>query len=164
LEYGLWHSQPFPELKAVVAKLDVAVHGLIASFPKLPTPPTDLPLRAHEILENTLQFEITGETDMGSNTNLATAWANAQGTEAVLSALSPLLNSRIPGQLPAIDAAVAKLATLLVSYRHVNGTWASLQALSTPQREQLDAVLSGTLELLSVIPGNLEIQGDDNDG
>jgi high-affinity iron transporter len=148
----------------VVAKLNASVHGLIASFPKLPTPPTDLPLRAHEILENTLQFEMTGETDMGSNTNLATAWANVQGTQTVLSALSPLLSSRIPGQLPAIDAAVANVAKLLVSYRHVNGTWASLQSLGRPQREQLDAALSGTLELLSVIPGNLEIQGDDNDG
>ncbi len=47
--------------------------------PSRPPPPNDLSLRTHEILENTLQFEFTGEDDQGSHTGLATAMANVAG-------------------------------------------------------------------------------------
>ncbi|GAA3156073.1 hypothetical protein GCM10017687_87630 [Streptomyces echinatus] len=50
-----------------------------------PDGPRPAGLRAHEILENTVQFELTGRTDYGSGSNLATARANLDGTRAVLS-------------------------------------------------------------------------------
>ncbi len=93
LEYGLWHGQPDQELVPVANALDRAVHGLIKQFPQMLMPANDLSLRTHEILENTLQFELTGETDEGSNTNLATAWANVQGTQLALAAIAPLLQA-----------------------------------------------------------------------
>lgn len=49
------------------------------AFPTQDFDPGDLPLRAHEILENALQFELTGDTDEGSGTNLATVDSNLAG-------------------------------------------------------------------------------------
>jgi hypothetical protein len=55
------------------------------------------------------------------------------------------------------------LGSLLFSYRHTDGSWTPLQSLTIARREQLDGTISGLLDHLSVVPGVLEIQGDDND-
>jgi high-affinity iron transporter len=72
LEYGLWHDQPQSVVLEVTASLDRDVRALVKAFPTQLTQITDVPLRAHEIMENALEFELTGDTDEGSNTNLAT--------------------------------------------------------------------------------------------
>ena len=107
LEYGLWHGQSRAQLAPVASALDRAVRTLAAraSSPNSSWVASDLPLRAHEILENTLQFELTGRTDEGSGTNLATAWANAQGTMLALDALRPLLRH---GRDPGLDSERAR--------------------------------------------------------
>ncbi len=69
----------------------------------------DVALRTHEILENTLQFELTGETDEGSHTNLATAWANVQGTKLALAAITPLLDTSSHGARRPGDAGLDRL-------------------------------------------------------
>jgi len=156
LEYGLWHGQSQAQLDPVASKLDVAVHGLVRQFPSMPFVAGDLALRAHEILENTLQFELTGETDMGSNTNLATASANVQGTMLAVAALHPLLHKSDPKLLANVDTGLSRLQTMLLTYRHGNGSWTGLTALTTPQRERLDSATSGLLEQLELIPDRLE--------
>lgn len=171
LEYGLWHDQPRSDLARVAAALDRAVHTLaqqFQTFTMLNWTNTDLPLRAHEILENTLQFELTGETNEGSNTNLATAWANVQGTSLALVALKPLLQTRDPHLLSNATAAIGRLTTSLGAYEQPNGHWTGLDALTTAQRERLDSATSGLLEELEKIPDELELQltipsGGDND-
>lgn len=156
LEYALWHDQPLATVKAVTHQLDGFVHGLVKAFPHQLMPATDVPLRAHEILENTLQFELTADTDEGSHTNLATAWANAQGTETVLAALTPLLSTRNPSLLAEAKKGVAGLAALLVTYRRPDGWWTPVQALTTTAREKLDSTIDGLLQVLDQIPPNLE--------
>jgi high-affinity iron transporter len=157
LEYGLWHGLPAAELKPIAARLDAAVRGLLQQFPQMLTPANDLSLRTHEILENTLQFELTGETDEGSHTNLATAFANVQGTEAALAAIAPLLALHDRGLLEGVSAGLRRLASLLGSYEHPNGTWTPLEDLTRSQREHLDATVGSLLEELSPIPDLLEL-------
>jgi high-affinity iron transporter len=156
LEYGLWHGQSVATLTPVVTALDTAVHGLLARFPKMAIPDGDLSLRAHEILENTLQFELTGETDEGSNTNLATAWANVQGTGLAVHALRSVLGTANPTLLANATAGLGRLSGILASYRRPDGTWAALQSLTIAQHEQLDGTLSGLLEQLELIPDELQ--------
>jgi iron uptake system EfeUOB component EfeO/EfeM len=56
----------------------------------------DLGLRTHEILENALQFQLSGHDDYGSGTTLA----NVDGTRELLSLLRPALTGRYgPGLL-----------------------------------------------------------------
>jgi high-affinity iron transporter len=157
LEYGLWHAQPGRELMPVANALDSSVHGLIKQFPQMLMPANDLSLRTHEILENTLQFELTGETDEGSNTNLATAWANVQGTQLALAAIAPLLQPGEPGLLASLRQGLAKMAAAFKAFHHANGTWAPLQSLTRLQREHLDGELGGLLEQLSAVPDLLEL-------
>jgi high-affinity iron transporter len=157
LEYGLWHGQPPAELVPLANALDAAVHALVKQFPQMLMPANDLSLRTHEILENTLQFELTGETDEGSHTNLATAWANAQGTQMALAAIAPLLQQSEPGLLATLRQGLDNMVADFQKFEHPDGTWAPLQSLTTSQREYLDGELGALLEKLSTVPDLLEL-------
>jgi high-affinity iron transporter len=156
LEYGLWHNQPAPTLIKVADTLDADVHALIRAFPLQVTPDTDVALRAHEILENALEFELTGDTDMGSHTNLATVQANVQGTETVIGVLTPLLQVRIPAQLLQIKANLDAYYAYLGTFEH-GGVWTPVESLTTSQREQVDGNIDELLQELSAIPGELRV-------
>jgi iron uptake system component EfeO len=58
-------------------------------------------LRTHEILENALQFQLTGHDDYGSGSTLATTQASIDGTRELLAVLRPVLVPRYAG-LPAV--------------------------------------------------------------
>jgi high-affinity iron transporter len=156
LEYGLWHGESRASLEQVAAALDRSVHGLVRSFPKLTIPPGDLSLRAHEILENTLQFELTGATDEGSHTNLGTAWANVRGTQLAVDALRPALRRVDPRLARDAVAGLDRLGTMLASHRHADGGWAPLASLTAEQREGINGATSGLLEQLELIPDRLQ--------
>jgi high-affinity iron transporter len=157
LEYGLWHGQPTSELAPVATGLVADVRGLVRHFPQMLMPANDLSLRTHEILENTLQFELTGETDEGSHTNLATAWANVQGTKLALAALAPLVRTDDPELLTRLGTGLSRLAAAFAGYRRANGTWLPLQSLTSLQRERLDGETGALLEQLDRIPDLLEL-------
>jgi iron uptake system EfeUOB component EfeO/EfeM len=157
LEYGLWHHQSRAELTAVADTLNQDVRGLVGAFPNQATDPNDIALRTHEILENSLQFELTGDTDEGSNTNVATFAANVQGTQMTLAALMPLLKLTDPSLLKQASSGLDRLAALAATYHHPNGSWTALQSLSTAQRETLDGTVGGVLEQLSLLPDHLDL-------
>lgn len=156
LEYGLWGGQTTSELSPTAVALGQAVHSLIAQFPHIALVPGDLALSTYQILENTLQYEMTGETDEGSNTNLATAWANVEGTEMALNALGPALRQSGPGVLPRLQQGLVAMAAAFKAYEASGGTWEPLQYLSTLQHESLDGQLGALLEELSVVPELLQ--------
>jgi high-affinity iron transporter len=157
IEYGLWHGQPAGELKVPAQQLATAVVGLRKAFPTQDFDPGDLPLRAHEILENALQFELTGDTDEGSGTNLATVDSDLAGTRELLTVLKPLLAKESPTLLPAVDAAVARLQKLLDSAHH-GGGWTPVEQLSRQDRARLDGATGQLLEDLAPVPDLLEIR------
>ncbi|WP_042399708.1 iron uptake transporter permease EfeU [Streptacidiphilus carbonis] len=158
LEYGLWHGRSAPSLSAVADKLVTDVTGLQKAFPTQDFDPNDLPLRTHEILENTLQFELTGDTDEGSGSSLATARANLSGTQELLSVLRPLIVRRSPGLLVTVDADIARLAGLLAADRTASGDWTPVQQLDPTTRAALNGATGQLLEDLAPIPDLLEIR------
>ena len=91
LEYGLWHRQDAAALRPVADRLAASVADLAATLAQAQLDPLTLSLRAHEITENALQFELTGRTDYGSGSGLATVAANLDGTTTVRGILRPLL-------------------------------------------------------------------------
>ncbi|CAK7286276.1 iron uptake transporter permease EfeU [Streptomyces misionensis] len=157
LEYGLWHGQSAKELTGPARQLDTAAAGLRKAFPSQDFDPGDLPLRAHEILENTLQFELTGDTDEGSGTNLATADANLTGTRELLTVLEPLLTSRSPRLLPTVDADIDRVRKLLDA-AHDGDHWTPVEKLPAAGRQRLDGATGQLLEDLAPVPDLLEIR------
>ncbi|MYT03845.1 MULTISPECIES: iron uptake transporter permease EfeU [Streptomyces] len=157
VEYGLWHGESTSELAAPARQLAADAAGLRQAFPAQDFDPGDLPLRAHEILENTLQFELTGDADQGSGTDLATADANLTGTRELLTVLRPLLTSRAPHLLPTVDSDLARLQKLLDSEHH-GGSWTPVDRLDAAARALLNGATGQLLEDLAPVPDLLEIR------
>lgn len=157
IEYGLWHDRPAGELTGPARQLAADAAGLRKAFPHQDFDPSDLPLRAHEILENTLQFELTGDTDQGSGTGLATADANLAGTRELLTVLRPLLTTRAPHLLPTVDADIARLGALLDA-EHRDGRWTPVDRLGRTAKDRIDGATGQLLEDLSPVPDLLEIR------
>ncbi|MEU5085325.1 EfeM/EfeO family lipoprotein [Streptomyces sp. NPDC021356] len=149
IEYGLWHGEGARTLRAPAAALVRAVTALRDTWSQARMDPAQLGLRAHEILENTVQFELTGRTDYGSGSALATARANLDGTRAVLSRLHPLLAGRYAA-LAGLDRGMERARSLLDGFRH-GERWTPLDRLSRTRRERTDAVLGDLVERLASV-------------
>lgn len=150
LEYGLWHGQSAAQLTGPAGDLAGSVDKLAADFATAQIDPLALGLRTHEILEDTVRFELSGQSDQGSGTELATVEANIDGTRALLGILRPLLTPRDP-DLPRIDAALTRLRGLAEAQRHADGSWTPPAQLPTAQREALNSAAGGAVELLAPI-------------
>jgi iron uptake system EfeUOB component EfeO/EfeM len=158
IEYGLWHGQSAATLAPYTKRLAADVDALRKDFPKQDFDPADLPLRTHEVLENTLHRELSGNADYGSGTELATTEANLDGTRELLTLLRPLIDKRNAEVLPAVDTWMRRTEQLVLAQRAEDGTWTRLDKLSDTDRQRLDGTVSQLLEDLAPIPDLLEIR------
>ena len=158
LEYGLWHGQDAAALLPVVNRLarDVAAVRTNLTSADIAGDPTNLPLRAHEILEDALRDHLSGIDDQGGGAAYAETYADLQATRAVLEQLSPLISARAPKLLPAARAQLDVLQQALLSTR-AGGQWQSLSATSLAARQRVNAAIGALLETLSSVPDLLEI-------
>jgi iron uptake system component EfeO len=150
LEYGLWHGQPSDQLRHVAERLDQEVHTLDHAWAGMELDPGDLGLRAHEIMEDALQDELSDDADEGSGTDLAAALASLQGTREVLATLRPLLLTRY-AELSELDTWLDRVEGLLQAERRSDGAWTPVASLTDRQREQLDGAIGRLLELLAPV-------------
>ena len=145
LEYGLWHGQGANELTPISVRLDKDLVNLTRSFASARIEPLDIGIRAHEITENALQFELTGQTNYGSDSSLATVEANLTGTKVVLG----ILHDVIAPRYPALTEATSQLAKSSKDVAALDTR--GLAELSTAQRERVDSDVSELSELLAPI-------------
>jgi iron uptake system component EfeO len=150
LEDGLWHGEPTTALVPVADGLDANVRDLREAFPSAQVDPLDLALRAHEIVEDALRFQLTGRDDYGSGTGIATALAGIDGTRTVLDVLQPLLAARMP-TLPTIDMWLDRATTAAQQARRPDGSWTPVAALAPAEREQIDGAFGELAEQLAPV-------------
>ena len=150
LEYGLWHGQSARVLAPVAAQLVKDVNALLAWWPTQQIPLSDVGLRTHEVLENALEFQLTGHDDYGSGTTLASTAASIQASRTLLGLLQPLLAPRYAG-LPHVYTDLDTLQSLLEKEHLPSGQWIPVSALPTQTREQIDAACDQALQDLAPI-------------
>jgi iron uptake system component EfeO len=146
----LWHGQSAHELAGPARQLDHDVKALRAAFPAMEIDLLDIGLRTHEILENALQFQLTGHDDYGSGTTLATTAANIAGTRELLRILHPLLAARYAG-LPAVYTWLDRLRHAIDAQQRPDGSWTPVRKLSTRSRQMIDATAGQALQELAPI-------------
>ena len=157
VEALLYAGAAAASIRPAVAALVKSVTALGAAFAAAEVDPGAIGLRAHEIVENAIQFELPGTTDAGSGTNLATIGANLQGASAALEPLGRILATRY-AQLDATKAGLARSQAFVLSLRRPDGTWPPIGTLPRAQRERLDAVLSQTAELLAPVAAICDVR------
>jgi iron uptake system component EfeO len=158
VELDLWRHGTRARTRSDVAALDRAVHRLPHELASTQIDPLTLTLRAHEIAENALQFQLTGQDDFGSHSDLDSVHAELVGTGAVLRAMAAPIRQR-----------VAHAGQILATWRHTLATFAratrrqarrgrrvAVDRLPRLERERLDASLSLLTQRLAAIPAALE--------
>jgi high-affinity iron transporter len=159
LEYGLWHGQHAAELDTVTATLaeNVATVRKNLTSDDLAGDPTNLPVRAHEILEDALRDHLSGMDDEGGGAAYAQTYADVQVTRAILGYLAPLIDARQPGLAATLTAELNTLDQQLLATVQPDGAWLSLGAASQNAREHVDAAIGAELESAASVPDLLEV-------
>ena len=155
VEQGLWHGAPVASVRPAADALTDAVRKLQQQMATAQIDPLQISIRAHEITENALQFELTGRTDFGSNSNLATVRANLEGTATVLDLIKPLLTGRY-AQWPQTQGALQRAQADIAVLAGAGGSLPALGGLSRAQRERIDSDISELSERLAPIASILE--------
>ena len=150
LEYGLWHGQPLASLIPVAGTLSKDTDALVSWWQTQQVPLADLGRRAHEVIENALEFQLTGHDDYGSGTTLASTLSAVTASRVLLALLHPLLAPRYPG-LPAVYAGLSKLQSLLSKERLRSGWWVPVSALPDAARQAIDAACGQLLQELAPV-------------
>jgi iron uptake system component EfeO len=149
VEYGLWHGESAEGLRAPADQLAKDVKELRSQWSETRMDPLDTGLRAHEITEDSIQLDLTGRSDFGSGTSLATARAGLDGTAELLKVLHPLLATRDP-QLPELNSRLTGAGEDLDATR-AGGRWRPPGALPRAERERLDADFGDLAEQLAPV-------------
>jgi high-affinity iron transporter len=159
LEYGLWNGQPASELAPVAAQLqkDIATVRTNLSSDDLAGDPTNLPIRAHEILEDALRDHLSGVDDQGAGAAYPMTYADLQVTRVVLGELQPLIAARDPKLLPTIAAQESALGSALLATR-TGSQWQTPAQAPLAARQEVDSAIGNLLESLSSVPDLLEVR------
>jgi high-affinity iron transporter len=159
LEYGLWHGQGTGTLRTVASTLarNVATVRKNLAAPGLAGDPTNLPVRAHEILEDALRDHLSGMDDEGGGAAFAQTDADVRVTRALLGYLAPLINARQPGLLATAGRQLTALRQALDATR--TGTrWQSLGQAPLLVRQHVNAAIGAVLQTLDAVPDLLEVR------
>lgn len=151
IEYGLWHGQGTGELIPVVDKLLDDLAALEAKLPETAVEPSDMPLRLHEILEDTQRDHLSGRGDQGSGLALALARADVEATQEVLDVLRGLVENLKPGFPARLDRELATLANAIDATQK-DDAWTDYSKVPLAERQRVNAALGRVLESLSLVP------------
>jgi high-affinity iron transporter len=158
VEMDLWQTDDLSAAATDTVTLLGDVNELAVQFPGESIPATELPLRTHEILEDALRDELSGDDDYGSGTDMASVEADVDGTRELLGLLAPLLDQRAPdlvdtatGQLDTLDTALAATET--------GGQWVTVTDVPLVPRERVDGAIGNVLETLALVPELLQVVG-----
>ena len=157
IEHDLWLGVSPRTIAPQAAALTRAVDVLVSKLATFTFDPNDISLRAHEILEDTSRFSLTGQDDYGSGTSLAAALADTEGTQTLVRMLAPLLDRQSLGLAARTGTELDWLHEVIAGTRN-DGRWVPVTALSLAQRQAVNAATGQVLETLSVVPDLLEIR------
>jgi iron uptake system component EfeO len=157
IEALLWSGAAPADAVPVADQLVSDIAGLVSDFGGSRLNPLDIGLRSHEILENAIQFELTGDSDAGSGTSLATIDANLPGTRGALDPLKELLTSR-GYDFETTGQWLDRSTTLVESFRAADGSWTPIDQLSRDDKQKLNAALSQTVELLAPVAAICDVR------
>ncbi|WP_252395645.1 iron uptake transporter permease EfeU [Streptantibioticus parmotrematis] len=158
LEYGLYHGQSAKDLVPVADTLTANITKIQKNLTSddLAGDPTNLPIRAHEILEDALRDHLSGIDDQGSGMAYAETAADVDVTRTVLGELTPLIDARSPKLIGTVTGQLDTLDKALQATRDGN-TWQSPDNTPQAQREQVNAAIGAALQTLSSVPDLLEV-------
>jgi high-affinity iron transporter len=156
IEKGLWTGAPPASLAPLAKSLEGDVVQLRHVIPGVQITPLDYATRAHEILEDAQRDLLSGTDVPWSGAGVLGTAAGLAATQEVIGTLVPLLQGR-DNTLTQVQTWLGQLQGELTGLRAAHhNSWPALDQLTTPEHEQLNGTVDGTLGALSLVPGTLE--------
>lgn len=156
IEYGLYNGASLGSVRGYVNQLAKDVANLQANINTVEIVPTDMPIRCHEILEDSLRDHLTDQSDYGSGMAYPLTAGDVLATRELLTLLKPLFPPAVPG-FGLYDLCTNALNTLDAALTaSKNGTnWPNYPSLSKHQRQPVNGAIGGALEVLYRVPSTL---------
>jgi iron uptake system EfeUOB component EfeO/EfeM len=152
VELALWGRRSARDAAAPAAHLARSVAALRAHVAKLQIDPLEYSLRAHEVLEGTLDLELSGQASPWSANALVALRGNLRGTRVVLASLRELLLRRNPAVVATSERALRQLDRALTAVEGPGGALPRWDALGQRERERLAGLTAGAAERLAYVP------------
>jgi high-affinity iron transporter len=158
IEYGLYHGQTAAQLLPAVDALSGEIESVQQNLTSddIAGDPTNLPIRAHEIIEDAMRDHLSGIDDEGSGAAYAETYADTQVDKVVLGELGSLIDARSPGLVATADSQLATLDRALLDAQ-TGGRWASPADTPLAAKQKVDAAIGNLLETLAAVPDLLEV-------
>ncbi|CAM2791474.1 iron uptake system protein EfeO [Prescottella defluvii] len=158
LEKDLWVAGLQPDTNAIADQLVADIQELAdgVAAPDFVVDPIQVAGGAQTLLDEIARTKITGEEDIFSHTDLYDFQANADGSQAAIAALRPILDERNPELAGRIDQRFAELDQALAQFRQADG-FVSYDTVTEPQRQALsqkiDALSAEVSQVQGVVAG-----------
>jgi iron uptake system EfeUOB component EfeO/EfeM len=151
VELALWGRRSTRDAVAPAARLARDVGRLRTHVGRIAIDPLEYALRAHEVLEDTLHLQLSGQASPWSSAALTALRGNLRGTRVVLDSLRPLLVRRNPAIVVRAERALAQLGRA-VRETEQRGTLPRWDALPQRGRERLAGLTAAAVERLAYVP------------
>jgi iron uptake system component EfeO/high-affinity iron transporter len=153
IELALWERRSTREAAAPAADLTRAVARLRAKVATMTIDPLEYSLRAHEVLEDGIHLQLSGQASPWSGSALVALRAEIKGTNVVLGTLEPMLARRdAGGALPQARRALRRLSAALERLDRPDGSLPRWDRVSQRDRELVDGLTAGAAEQLAFVP------------
>ncbi|NKZ79029.1 iron uptake system protein EfeO [Prescottella equi] len=158
LEKDLWVQGLQPDTNAIADQLVADIQELAdgVAAPDFVIDPIQVAGGAQTLLDEIARTKITGEEDIFSHTDLYDFQANADGSQAAIASLRPILDDRNPELAARIDQRFADLDAELAQFRQGDG-FVSYETVTEPQRQALsqkiDALSAEVSQVQGVVAG-----------
>ena len=153
VELALWERSSTRDAARPAAQLARAVARMRAQVAELVIDPLEYSLRAHEILEDGIHLQLSGQASPWSGSALVALRAEVDGTGVVLDTLAPLIARRdSTDALPQARRALKRLTTALDGLARADGSLPRWDQLGQRDRERIDGLAAGAAEQLAYVP------------
>jgi iron uptake system EfeUOB component EfeO/EfeM len=153
VELALWGRRSTRDAAAPAAHLTRAVARLRAMVGAMTIDPLEYSLRAHEVMEDGIHLQLSGQASPWSGSALVALRAEVRGTEVVLGTLRPLIVRRDGGRaLPQARHALRRLSATLDRLERRHGSLPRWDRLGQRDRELVDGLTAGAAEQLAFVP------------
>jgi high-affinity iron transporter len=153
IELALWERHSTRDAARRAAELSHAVARMRAQVARLEIDPLEYSLRAHEILEDAIHLQLSGQASPWSGSALVALRAQVDGTGVVLDTLAPLISRRDSSDaLPQARRALRRLSGELRRLRRADGSLPRWDRLGQRDRERVDGLAAGAAEQLAYVP------------
>jgi iron uptake system component EfeO/high-affinity iron transporter len=152
IELALWERGSTTDAAPYTRPLIADVRRLRARARSLRIDPLEYVLRSHEVLEDTLHLQLSGQASPWSGAALVALRSNLAGTEVVLESLRRLVARRDPRVLDDADQALSELRAAVRSVTGPGGRLPRWDRLPQRDRELIAGRTAAAAEALAYVP------------